>query len=440
MSTYSLPIPTWPSYMSHLAKRRSRSYARSFPNRPGLVPVVIGEDLSAYAMARCLHQAYGSRISVIASEPVAALRHSRFLDCHLVADLGNDEVVLKALRAITEATGSATRVIVGSFDGLVDFLARHRDELSASYAFPTCDEEAVETLVDRAEFAQCCADLNIPAPYQQRINAGHEAPVSFDIPFPVVAAASVWRVREERRYGVKEPTRVLEGPQDARRFWRDLEGISFDGDVVIGPVIEAAATETTLLSLYVNSHGSVSVASSVRVLLGSADASAVRHEVAWLSERPDPALVQHAVAIVTKTGYRGFVTFTIRRDAGTGEHLFVEARPTGGMYSYSAMVGGVNPMRDLVADLVDGAKLPLRLTYEESIVTALPLTLLARQIPDPELRRRVSQLIRLGRVANPLAYAHDYSLRNAVSTHLYLGALIAAVRRGLPLTHHVSSR
>lgn len=430
MSARTHPVSPWPGYMSAFAARQSREYRHSFAARPDLVPVIVGNDVNAYATARCMHQSYGCRVSVISDEPIPSLRSSRFINLHLVADLGNDDVLIKTLKAIAHATADANRVLLGTFPGLVCFLFRHGGELTDDYAFPRCDFDATRTMLNKAAFATCCATLNVPAPFKQLVDIERETPASFDMPFPVVATPSVWHLKQARQLSCTNPVTLLEGPSDAVRMWRKLESIGYDGDVVIEPVLRGDESHTSLLSFYVNSRGNPTLASSFQVLLHSPAPVYTGQHLALLTQPCDPELVEHGLSLLKRSGYRGFVTFVIRKDPTTGQKLFVDALPTGGRYSFTMQLSGVNPLRHLVADLIDGADLQFRQSTDEHIVSAVPTWFLLRRISNPHLRRKVWRLAREGRVSSPLIYPVDQSVKKSLLSQVFLVQLMYALERG----------
>lgn len=430
MSRPSRPASPWPGYMSRLAARRLRFLPPRNRERPDLVPVVIGNDFGSYGIARCFHQAYGTRVALVCSEPLGCVRESRFIDLYVVADLGNSEVLLNTLRAIREDTPNTHRLIVGTYPGLMCFLSHNRAKLEGDYAFPISGPDAMRAIMNKAEFASCCAEAHVPVPYTQRINIRRETPVSFDIPFPVLASASVWHTCQTRKVCGASPSVILEGPADAMNLWRKLEEVGYEEDVIIEPLSSHTTSPTTLLTFYVNSHGNATLAASLQVLLSSPNPRHVGVPLAVLTQIPDARQVDYGLAIVRASGYRGFVTFTIREDPDTGGPLFVDAVATGGRLGFAMQAGGINPMRHLVADLIDGAELRLRHTTEQRVVTAVPPWYLLRHIRSPHLRRVVREAVREGRWSSPLTYGPDQSWRKTLTDGMNIGETMMAFATG----------
>ncbi|MBQ6521935.1 MAG: ATP-grasp domain-containing protein, partial [Atopobiaceae bacterium] len=106
-------------------------------------------------------------------------------------------------------------------------------------------------------------------------------------------------------------------------------------------------------------------------------------------------------------GYAGFVEIDVKRDPKTGEHVFFEINPRIGRNSYISVCGGVNPIRVMVEDLVDGKPARLLTADEPALYTLIPLGLLYRYITDPELLAEVKGLVSEGRIFDPQHYAAE---------------------------------
>ncbi|MBQ9006497.1 MAG: ATP-grasp domain-containing protein, partial [Atopobiaceae bacterium] len=77
-----------------------------------------------------------------------------------------------------------------------------------------------------------------------------------------------------------------------------------------------------------------------------------------------------------------------------------------GNNSYYACVGGANPMRALVADLVDGTDEVHRIS-ENGLYTRARPALVRRYLTDEALRSEFDQIVRARKVANPMRYPAD---------------------------------
>ncbi|MDO4613914.1 MAG: hypothetical protein Q4B10_07625 [Actinomycetaceae bacterium] len=430
MTSSHIQRSTWPAYMRYLSARRRRRGIQARPVRPDFIPVVVGEDIGAYAMARCLHQSYGSGVAVIASNPVPSITQSRFIDLKLVADLANDDVMRAALGGIVENYPSTRRLLVGTYPGLGAFLARHRTEMEEHFIFVLPSDEALWALNDRAAFAHLCERLDITGPYRQVVDLSVETPVSFDIPFPVIAAPAVTQDVPQQGLTPNGHERLLTSAAEVQRLWRELEEINYRGEYVVWPKPNGDETHRSYLLVYVNQHGHMTMAATTRVLLAITGQHTDIEPVAVISQIPDPRVLDEARKILADIGLTGFATFHLHEDPSSGKTTIIKAHAGITYFSHVIEAGGVNPMRHLVADRIDGLDLGFRQTNREVVSTPLPLSFVTRKIANPHLRERVASLASCGAHVNPLNYPVDLTLEQLPSL-----AMLARIMREVHKTH-----
>jgi D-aspartate ligase len=144
---------------------------------------------------------------------------------------------------------------------------------------------------------------------------------------------------------------------------------------------------------------------SAQVLLEDHNPMLLGNPVAMIT-RPMPELWEKVGRMLGDIGWRGFANFDMKRDPETGRVLFMDFNPRIGANSYYACVGGVNPMRALVADFVDGTDEVMRIDRKGLYSRARP-SLVRRYLTDPKLLAEFDEIVRGGNVADPMRYKGD---------------------------------
>ncbi|MDU0967738.1 MAG: hypothetical protein E7A62_00310 [Actinomycetaceae bacterium] len=426
-------MPRHGSVASYIARNHSE-IAEKPSSRPDIVPVIVGDGFNSYAIARTYHETYGGQVQLVAADPIPPLTHSRFIVPHLVADLANDEVVLRALAAIAAATPGKHRIILGAYVGFMRFLRRNRHVLEQNFDLALADDDALDKVMDKRDFSELCDDVNLPSPYMYIVEMGKEVPVKFDIPFPVVARPVRWTIEDARAMNVFQPVFVLNDSAEVSELWRKLEHIGYDNDFLIRPFIPATAPDMRYLMLYVNQRGDVTLAACLRLLYVAPGPDMASTPLCFLSETPNPSDLERATEFVKAADYHGFVCFWLMDDTAHGMRLFVDARPCLGAFSFAMARGGVNPMTHLVADIIDGQELPLEQTHDDELVCSLPTWYLMRVVESMKIRHLISRLSQRGHTFNALSYSFDSSLVRDTLTRLYMMGMMRDIEQGKVLT------
>lgn len=398
-------------------KRAQAEEARRNQPREDLVPIILGGDIGSYALAREFHEAYHVTSHILASAPIAAVAHSSIVNVHHVERLDEAEVS----RVVAEIAGeksNATCVVVGNTDALIGVLSNCKDTFPANCVCPIPSKEAIGLVSDKATFAKLCAEHGLDTPLTEVVSlAGNEKIAPTEIPFPLVAKpARSSEYANQLLHGFKK-VYFIEQQSELDELWANLRADGFTGDFLVQELIRGDDTYMDSLTIYMGSNGKPQLFGSAQVLLEDHAPSMLGNPVAMIT-RPMPELWDRAAELLSSVGYQGFANFDIKRDSATGRTLFLEVNPRIGRNSFYVCAAGVNPMRAMVTDVVDGRGKRCFKADEKILYTLVPISLVRRYVRDPELVREVNELVAAGKVFDPQRYAADMAPRRRFDVEL----------------------
>ncbi|MBW3068409.1 carboxylate--amine ligase [Actinomyces sp. 594] len=373
---------------------------RQLPARPDLLPVVIGGDIGAYALARQLHDATGQRVKLLSAHPIEAIGLSAYID--VVPQVSTDTAaMIGCLRELVDGRAERSAVVMANRDSVARDLSAHREELEPQYVVPFPSVQAMDELSNKVAFARACADLGLHTPRQVEITgqdlAGGDPEI--DIPFPLVGKAAIGSDWDNLDFDGKRKIYFLDTPEQLHALWEDLRRAGFDSTFLIQERIPGQDDAMRSVTAYIASTGETTVIGSARVLLEDHAPTLIGNPVAMITE-PYPQLWEGAERLLASVGYRGFANFDIKIDPRDGRAVFFEVNPRIGRNSFYMSAAGVNPMVPMISDLVDGRPGPRREARGEVLYSLLPHHLVLHQLDDPALRRRVLRLV--PRAVDPL--------------------------------------
>lgn len=408
------------------AWRRSRREAaearaerqRSERPREDLLPVLLGGDVSVYAYAREFHEAYHVRSVAMNTGFVGALAHSRLVDLVRVPSTSPADL-REAISRLAKESPRRRLPVVASTDALVAALEEIRDELPENVVLPIPSREAFRRACDKAEFSRACEALGLRTPRTEVVSLAGDGPVPpCAIAFPVVAKPA--RSAEYSHLYARGLKKVYcaSGQAELDALWARLRAEGFSGDFLVQELIGGDDTHLGACTFYVGADGAMRAFGFARTLLEDHAPTMRGNAVAMLCQ-DDPGLRESCERLVTELGYTGLGEVDVKRDPATGEWVFLELNPRVGRNSYHMVAGGVNPMRAMVDDLVDGRRAgagPL-VAGERALYTLVPLPLLRRYLAG-DLLAEVDELAAAGRVFDPQRYDADRGLRRMLDVEL----------------------
>lgn len=382
------------------------------------VPVVLGGDRLGYSLARSFHMAYGYRTLIVSRMVAGPIAHSSLVVHEPIKSLEDPELLVRTLRDLAPKVGSDKRLLLATTDHVVSVLARVKDQLDDLYVIPYTDHEVIDRLTRKENFAQLCAELNIPHPvtlvYDVASHGDPSAAAALDgLTYPVIAKPS----NAEAYAGVDFPGKQKVHSAASRAELVDLlnrlAAAGYADKFIVQDVIPGDDQGMRILTCYVSKQGEVKFACFGRVLLEE-HAPDTRGFPAAILTGTDHEAVAAATRLLESVGWQGWANFDMKFDPRTGETVFFELNPRLGGTSFYITAAGHNVVEWYVDEWVRGKSLegePMVETTAEHVFSAVPLRMLKRYVTDPATKAKLSQLAKAGEVTNPWFYSAEKNPR-----------------------------
>ncbi|WP_167202944.1 carboxylate--amine ligase [Actinomyces respiraculi] len=390
--------------------------------RPDVLPVIVSGEQSAYALARLMHEATGSRVLCVSPQPIEAITRSSFIDVHRVPLRQDDDALCATLEEIRDAHVGRTLVVMANHDNFARFAAVHRERLGERVIMPYPSLDVFDAVQDKGRFSEICRAQGIPTPPDTVVDLadpqeGEWTAPQVDLRFPVVAKAIDALDYARVSFEGKAKVFFVDSQDELDALWAPMRAAGFTGRFLVQERIPGDDTCGVSLTSYVDSRGRVTLRSSARVLVEDHDPTAIGNPIAMLVE-DYPQMHEQIESFFRAVGYTGFANVDVKVDPRDGAHYFFEINPRMGRNCYYVRAGGINLMEPMLADLVDGRSLEPRRAAAPAVYSLIPRRLIYRYLREPGLASRVRAVIRRSGVHDPMLNPEEKNVRRAVVVHL----------------------
>ena len=336
---------------------------------------------------------------------IAAIERSSIFTCRTVSST-DDDAIASELAAIASAHPAQRIIVMANTDPQIAQLIRIRESLPGNVILPIPSAEAFAAVSDKIAFGDIARSHGLRVPETQVIDLAGTGRILSEIPFPLIAkparSSSFMPLYEQ---GFKK-VYALDGQDELDMLVAKLRAAGYGDPFILQERILGDDTFMGAITCYMDGKGKLRLWSGAQALLED-HAPTMRGNSVAMMTRPMEELRAPVEEMLRGIGYAGFVEIDVKRDPKTGEHVFFEINPRIGRNSYISVCGGVNPIRVMVEDLVDGKPARLLTADEPALYTLIPLGLLYRYITDPELLAEVKGLVSEGRIFDPQHYAAE---------------------------------
>ena len=313
-----------------------------------LLPVVLGGDIGAYALARQLHEVTGTSVTVVASDPIVAISESVYITVVHQEAGAPPERTIALLRQLAQGRGPRSAVLMANTDAAAAMISAHRSELEPTYVLPFPDIDVLDAVSDKASFSRLCAEVGVLTPREVVVDLADpdcEPPTSADelgMEFPLVAKAAIGADYDRISFPGKRKIWFIDDAAELAGMWRSLKEAGYRSTFLVQECIPGDDTAMRSVTAYMDSTGELRLIGSARVLLQDHAPTMIGNPVAMMTEA-FPDLWEATGRLLRHAGYRGFANLDIKVDPRDGRELFFEVNPRIGRNSFYLTAAGANP-------------------------------------------------------------------------------------------------
>ena len=381
-----------------------------------MVPVLVGGDIGAYALARAFHEHAGIRSVVLARVVTRFFAATKLADVRVV-DVEDQDIMVAALVALARERAGERLVLLTNADWYAAAINAARPTLEPLYDIVLCSPAAFARVESKEAFQHDCESLGIPVPLTVAVTPSQPLPDDVvarldTLTYPVVGKASSSADFHFVEFPGKAKVHHLHDRTQVTALIDQLRVAGYAGTFLFQEFIPGDETHMRSLTAYRDRSGTVTLLATGRVLLEEHTAGTLGVPAAILTEQY-PDAMDAMERYLAHIDYHGFANADFKLDPRTGTHVFFEVNPRIGRNNYYVTAAGASPAAHVIADLNGVTIEPVRVTAEV-LYSVVPIRLLLRYLPDADLRRRVKRAARRV-LARPLMSPQDRSARRAIA-------------------------
>lgn len=378
------------------------------------LPVILGADITAYSLARSFHEEYKIKSLVVSQRRARIISESKIIENRVIPGIDDVEYLVEKLVEIgKEFKGKKKLILMGCGDFYVRNFVDNKAVLGEYFIIPYIDKELMDEIVLKDKFYAICEELGIDHPRTYVYNCGEDNALDFDFEYPVIAKTANSALYHYASFPGKKKVFRFYNENDLKEMLANLEKSSYDYKFLIQDCIPGDDSNMRVLTCYCDRNSKVKFAALGHCLLEDHTPSAIGNPVAIINEVDTYGIVEAATKFLEHIGYTGFANFDIKYDERNGTYNFFEINVRLGRSNFYVTGSGFNTVKWIVDDLIYEKDLEYTVADNENLFTVVPKGIIMRYLKNDELRKKVKELWRAGKVSYPLFYKCDMNPKRA---------------------------
>ena len=375
------------------------------------VPIILGADITAYSLARSFHEEYGIKSITLSMTEKGYVPNSSFIENRYFPNLEKDEEAVKRLLEVgKEFEGRKKLILFGCGDWYVRIIIENKEKHAPYYIIPYIDEELLNRIVLKDKFYEICEEIGVDYPKTYVYECGKENDLKFDFNYPVIAKPANSAMYHYAKFAGKKKVFKFNSEKELRAMLRRLEQTQYNYKFLIQDMIPGDDSYMRVLTCYCDKNSKVRFAALGHTLIEDPSPTAIGNPVAIVNE-VNPDIVAAATKFLEHIGYVGFANFDVKYDERDGKYKFFEINVRLGRSNFYVTGSGFNHVKWIVDEYIYGKLPEYTVADKENLYTVVPKSVIKKFVPDSEFKRHALELWKKGRVARPLLYKKERSLR-----------------------------
>lgn len=377
------------------------------------IPVLMGNDINVYSMARAFHQEFNKNSIVFCKILSGPCQNSDILTLNVNKDIDKKEVFLAEINDFARKNIDKTILLVGCGDNYVEVISSNLNDLENNIVAPYMDFAKLEPLTNKEVFYKLCEENGIPYPKTKIVTFdeySENKKIDMDItaPFIVKPADSVeyWKFPFENQ----DKVFILQTEEEVFATIEKIFNSGYRESIVIQEYIPGDDTNMRVLTCYSNKEAKVNLMALGHVLLEEHTPKGIGNHALILNEYNEELCIKYK-DFLEKMSYVGFSNFDIKFDARDGKYKAFELNPRQGRSNFYVTNSGYNLAKILVEDYILGNKRDeFNIVKNNKLWMVVPEGVAFKYVRSEGLKQKMRDLIKSNDYVNPLIYSKDKNI------------------------------
>lgn len=375
------------------------------------IPVLFGNDINVYSVARAFYEKYGVRSKVFGQALMGTCYKSQLVDFTEVKHLDEADVIVRVLNDYAMEKTSKKLLAVGCGDNYVKCLCKNRESFKSNVVVPYGDYDFLEELMDKEKFYALCEECGIdyPKTYICTVRDFENLKLHFEAPYILKPANQVeyYRHKFEGQKKVFKLDTKIELEETVKKVYE----AGYTDNMIIQEFLPGDDTFMRVLTSYSDKNGKVKMMCLGHVLLEEHTPYGIGNHAVIITEY-EQDLMEKYKNFLEKIGYVGFSNFDIKYDTRDNKYKAFEINTRQGRSNFYVTGSGHNIAELLVEEHLYNNPLEEDIAKNEHLWMVVPKSVAFKYAP--EYKSRMKRLIRAGKYVNPLFFKPDNDIERMI--------------------------
>lgn len=373
------------------------------------IPLLLGNDINTYSMARAFYEEYRIKSVVIGKYPTGPSCHSKIIEYQAEMNLDDPEVFIQTINSWAARYASKKVILLGCGDNYVELIIKNRELLRDNIIAPYIEERLMQALITKEQFYQICDKHQLEYPQTFIYEAGMNEELTLPFDFPVILKPSDGVLYWKSEFPGQKKVYKLDNCPDLKRVIGEIYQAGYNDKLIIQDYIPGDDEYIRVMNCFSGQDKKVKLMAMGHVMLEEHTPHGLGNATVILSDY-DEELSGKIKEFLEDIEFEGFCNFDIKYDQRDGKLKIFEINLRQGRSSYYVTGAGYNLAKYVTEEYIFNRPIQYEIVNTEHLFIVVPTAVIYSYVRDKANIDKIKQLIREKKFVNPLFLKGDYGL------------------------------
>jgi len=372
--------------------------------------LIAGTDANAYYMARCYHEAYGKKATLLGKTPMIYTKYTNILNVIYNDKIWTEQGFLDAIEDFRKQHLGKKILLISSNETYAAFISKNKDIINEQFVHNYPSIDIINSLIMKETFYKTYENSVLDFPLTVYYDCSNPTEISDNFTYPVII----------------KPSNVIEYNHISFEGKNKIYKVSNKEELVqtVNKIVENGYKDTLILQEFIPGDDSYLFDSVVYCgkdkkvkLISFAQIGLQEHSKTMVGNAAvlingfnqygdNSEMIKTIKTFMEDIGYQGFAEFDMKYDYRDKKFKVLEINARQGRCSYYISPLGYNLVKVLADDLIYNKKMDFEVIDKELLLSFVPKGVVKKYITNEEFKKKALSLWKKGAV-NPLKYKKD---------------------------------
>lgn len=376
--------------------------------------LIAGTDANAYYMARCYHEAYGKKATLLGKTSMIYTKYTNILNVIYNDKIWTEQGFLDAIEDFRKDHPNKKILLISSNETYAAFISKNKDIINEQFVHNYPSIDIINSLIMKETFYKTYENSVLDFPLTVYYDCSNPSEISDNFTYPVIIKPSnvieynhisfegknkIYKVNSKEELSQIVDTITKHGYKDTlilQEFIPGDDSYLFDSVVYCGK--DKKVKFISFAQIGLQEHSKTMVGNAAVLING------------FNQYGDNSEMINKIKTFMEDIGYQGFAEFDMKYDYRDNKFKVLEINARQGRCSYYIAPLGYNLVQVLADDLIYNKEMNFEVIDKEVLLSFVPKGVVKKYISNTEFKKKALSMWKKG-VVNPLKYKKDTDLK-----------------------------